>query len=87
MKHLAQSGAPDAIDNLLSALEVVNKEAMIDGVGGGIHGPASDILSGIKQLRSTVAKGNDNFLHSDQTEKVLSKNRQMGTLKAELVRN
>ena len=55
MKHLAQNGGPtNVIDNLMSALEVVNREAMLDDVGGGIHGPAADILSGIRQLRSTV---------------------------------
>ena len=49
MKHLAQSGGQtNAIENLLSALEVVNKEAMLEGAGGGIHGPAADILSGIR---------------------------------------
>ena len=87
MKHLTQAGQANVVENLLSALEVVNKEALLEGAGGGIHGPASDVLSGIKQLRSAVAQRDTGFLHHEPSDKTLSKHRQVGALKAELVRN
>lgn len=35
------------VDEILNAFEVVNKDAIKQGVGGGIHGPASKMLNGI----------------------------------------
>ena len=40
------------IDQILSVLEIVNKEAIKTGIGGGLHGPANRMLNGINMLRS-----------------------------------
>ena len=78
----------DPIDKVLDALEVANKEAQRQGAGGGIHGPAAEILTGIHQLRGQNAQQRlKEPLHEKSKNKVASKNRQIGSLKAELVRN
>ena len=40
------------VDQILSVLEIVNKEAVKAGIGGGLHGPANRMLNGINMLRS-----------------------------------
>ena len=78
----------DPIDKVLDALEVANREAQRQGPGGGIHGPAAEILSGIHQLRGSAAQQKTKEpLHEKSHNKEASKNRQIGSLKAELVRN
>ena len=50
------------VDQILSVLEIVNKEAIKTGLGGSLHGPASRMLNGINMLRSKQSKGPLNFL-------------------------
>ena len=50
------------IDQILSVLEIVNKEAIKTGIGGGLHGPADRMLNGINMLRSKQSKGPLSFM-------------------------
>ena len=50
------------VDQILSVLEIVNKEAIKSGIGGGLHGPANRMLNGINMLRSKQSKGPLNFM-------------------------
>ncbi len=40
------------VDQILNAVEVINKEAIQCGLGGDLHGPASKMLSGVNMLRA-----------------------------------
>lgn len=40
------------VEQILNVLELVNKEAIHGGLGGGLHGPASKMLDGINQVKS-----------------------------------
>lgn len=53
------------VNQILQALEIVNKEAMMKGVGGGLHGPASKMLNGINMLRAKQDYGPLSFLSGD----------------------
>jgi len=50
------------IEQILSVLEIVNKEAIKTGIGGGLHGPANRMLNGINMLRSNQTKGPLGFM-------------------------
>ena len=50
------------VDQILSVLEIVNKEAIKTGIGGGLHGPANRMLNGINMLRSKQSKGPLSFM-------------------------
>lgn len=50
------------VEQILSVLEIVNKEAIKTGLGGSLHGPASRMLNGINMLRSKQSGGPLNFL-------------------------
>jgi hypothetical protein len=67
MKHKLNrnptSNDPGQVNQILHALEVVNKEAMLKGVGGGLHGPASKMLNGINMLRARQDLGSLSFLN------------------------
>ena len=77
----------DPIEKVLDAFEVANREAQRQGTGGGIHGPAAEILSGIHQLRGSTNQNKSKEPLHEKSNKEVSKNRQIGSLKAELVRN
>lgn len=89
------SGIPEPreVDDILNALELVNKEAIKSGLGGGLHGPASKMLSGINMLKAKNTMGPLSFLHdvgkSRQAAKTeeLQGARYMSNYKAELVRH
>lgn len=53
------------VNQILHALEIVNKEAMMKGVGGGLHGPASKMLNGINMLRAKQDYGALSFLSGE----------------------
>ena len=83
------------IDQILSVLEIVNKEAIKTGIGGGLHGPADRMLTGINMLRSKQSKGPLSFM-DDPTTNVSSGTsarslgqgvRGLSNYKAELVRH
>ena len=68
VRHLKNAGAgkgaqePKEVEDILTALEIVNKEAIKTGLGGGIHGPASKVLNGINMLKSKNSLGPLGFL-------------------------
>ena len=79
-------------------LEIVNKEAIKTGMGGGLHGPANRMLNGINMLRSKQSKGPLGFMEepaarlSSGTESTAAKSigqgvRGLSNYKAELVRH
>lgn len=72
-------------------LEIVNKEAIRSGLGGGLHGPANKMLNGINMLRSTNVQGPLSFLKSAAQAKPDPKESEMRQFsknyKAELVRH
>jgi len=57
------------VDQILNALEVVNKEAIQSGLGGDLHGPASRMLSGINMLRAKHTLGPLSLLNDPQEVK------------------
>ena len=72
-------------------LEVVNKEAIKSGLGGGLHGPANKMLNGINMLRSQNSQGPLGFLKEPASGKpnapIDSGVRFLSNYKAELVRH
>ena len=46
----------------MTALEIVNKEAIKTGLGGGLHGPASKVINGINMLKAKNTHGPLGFL-------------------------
>jgi len=75
-----------AVDEILHAFEVVNKDAIKQGMGGGIHGPASTMLSGIRMLRSKHPQGPLAFV-SDSNNAAESSARWTSHYNAGLVRH
>ena len=61
--HKHQKPNSKDVDQILSVLEVVNKEAIKSGLGGGLHGPADKMLNGIHMLRSNKTLGPLSFLN------------------------
>ena len=82
-------GDSTQVNQILQALEVVNKEAMYKGVGGGLHGPASKMLNGINMLRAKQDLGSLSFLNDPLLNKdtgAVSGTKIFRNYKAELVR-
>jgi len=50
------------VEDILTALEIVNKEAIKTGLGGGLHGPASKVINGINMLKAKNTHGPLGFL-------------------------
>jgi hypothetical protein len=82
--------AEQKINSLLDAIEMVNKEARAQGLGGGVHGTANNILNGINWMRSQSNAKEKNFLHTDRYKDMSQPaygSRYLSNLKSELVRN
>ena len=54
------------MDNLLNALEIVNKEAMIGGYGQGAESKAGDFLKGISQIRTSKTLASSGLLSNEK---------------------
>ena len=84
------SGDRGQVNEILNALEIVNKEAMAKGVGGGLHGPASKMLNGINMLRAKQEYAAMSFLsdptYSDGATAAAQSKKLLRNYKAELVR-
>ena len=80
------SNDPGQVNQILHALEVVNKEAMLKGIGGGLHGPASKMLNGINMLRARQNLGSLSFLNDQMQNKGSEDPKIFRNSKAELVR-
>ena len=91
--HKRQRPDSKDVDQILSVLEIVNKEALKTGHGGGIQGPANRMLNGINMVRSKGSHGPLSFLEDPYAARGVSATpaskgvRSLSNYKAELVRH